>query len=64
MTSSVLLSNQDSSPPMARMFGLALPTPFGVPHDWIMLLFATPIAVGTPRYRAASARPVITRPRA
>jgi Cu2+-exporting ATPase len=31
--------------PMAMMFGLTLPTPFGIPHDWIMLLFATPVAL-------------------
>jgi Cu2+-exporting ATPase len=31
--------------PMAMMFGLALPTPFGIPHDWVMLLFATPVAL-------------------
>ena len=31
--------------PMAMMFGLMLPTPFGIPHDWIMLLFATPVAL-------------------
>ena len=33
--------------PMAMMFGLMLPTPFGIPHDWIMLLFSTPIALWT-----------------
>jgi P-type Cu2+ transporter len=33
--------------PMAMMFGLMLPTPFGIPHDWIMLLFATPVALWT-----------------
>ena len=33
--------------PMAMMFGLSLPTPFGIPHDWIMLLFSTPIALWT-----------------
>ena len=31
--------------PMAMMFGLTLPTPFGIPRDWIMLLFATPVAL-------------------
>jgi Cu2+-exporting ATPase len=33
--------------PMAMMFGLMLPTPFGLRHDWIMLLFATPVALWT-----------------
>jgi len=33
--------------PMAMMFGLELPTPFGIPHDWVMLLFATPTALWT-----------------
>ena len=33
--------------PMAMMFGLMLPTPLGVPHDWVMLLFSTPIALWT-----------------
>jgi Cu2+-exporting ATPase len=33
--------------PMAMMFGLALPTPFGIPRDWVMLLFATPVALWT-----------------
>ena len=32
---------------MAMMFGLTLPTPFGIPHDWIMLLFSTPVALWT-----------------
>ena len=31
--------------PMAMMFGLTLPTPFAIPHDWVMLLFATPVAL-------------------
>jgi P-type Cu2+ transporter len=31
--------------PMAMMFGLTVPTPFGIPHDWIMLLFSTPVAL-------------------
>jgi len=33
--------------PMAMMFGLTLPTPFGLPHDWVMLLFSTPVALWT-----------------
>jgi P-type Cu2+ transporter len=33
--------------PMAMMFGLELPTPFGIPHDWVMLLFSTPVALWT-----------------
>jgi len=33
--------------PMAMMFGLMLPTPFGVPRDWVLLLFATPVALWT-----------------
>ena len=30
-----------------NIFGLMLPTPFGIPHDWVMLLFATPVALWT-----------------
>jgi len=33
--------------PMAMMFGLMLPTPFGIPRDWVMLLFSTPVALWT-----------------
>jgi Cu2+-exporting ATPase len=33
------------SPLATNVFGLRLPTPFGVPHDWVMLLFSTPVAV-------------------
>src|SRR5215211_6940250 len=34
--------------PMATMiFRLYLPTPFGIPHDWVMLIFSTPIALWT-----------------
>jgi len=35
------------SPLATNIFGLYLPTPFGVPHDWVMLLFSTPIALWT-----------------
>ncbi|MEO8084665.1 MAG: copper-translocating P-type ATPase, partial [Ardenticatenales bacterium] len=28
-----------------NMLGLHLPTPFGVPRDWVMLVFATPVAL-------------------
>jgi Cu2+-exporting ATPase len=30
-----------------NVFGLMLPSPFGIPHDWIMLFFATPVALWT-----------------
>jgi P-type Cu2+ transporter len=30
-----------------NIFNLYLPTPFGVPRDWVMLLFATPVALWT-----------------
>ncbi|MFN8424143.1 MAG: copper-translocating P-type ATPase [Anaerolineae bacterium] len=33
------------SPMASHMLGLRLPTPFGVPNDWVMLLFATPVAL-------------------
>jgi Cu2+-exporting ATPase len=33
------------SPLATNIFGLVLPTPFGIPHDWVMLLFATPVAL-------------------
>jgi Cu2+-exporting ATPase len=32
---------------MLLLGGRALPTPFGIPADWIMLVFATPIALWT-----------------
>src|ERR671914_1370588 len=32
---------------MLLMGGRMLPAPFGVPHDWIMLAFATPVALWT-----------------
>ncbi len=35
------------SPMATNIFGLRLPTPFGVPHDWVMLVFSTPIALWT-----------------
>jgi len=35
------------SPLATNVFGLMLPAPFGVPHDWVMLLFATPVALWT-----------------
>ncbi|MCC6178463.1 MAG: HAD-IC family P-type ATPase, partial [Chloroflexi bacterium] len=35
------------SPLATNLLGLMLPTPFGVPHDWVMLLFSTPIALWT-----------------
>ena len=35
------------SPLATNIFGLDLPTPFGVPHDWVMLLFSTPVALWT-----------------
>src|SRR5919108_1200057 len=33
------------SPLATNVFGLWLPAPFGVPHDWVMLPFATPVAL-------------------
>jgi Cu2+-exporting ATPase len=36
-----------SSLGMLLLAGRALPTPFGIPSDWIMLAFATPIALWT-----------------
>jgi P-type Cu2+ transporter len=35
------------SPLATNIFGLVLPTPFGIPHDWVMLAFSTPIALWT-----------------
>jgi Cu2+-exporting ATPase len=35
------------SPLATNIFGLRLPTPFGIPHDWVMLLFSTPVALWT-----------------
>ncbi|MGH2354448.1 MAG: heavy metal translocating P-type ATPase, partial [Chloroflexota bacterium] len=35
------------SPLATNVLGLRLPTPIGVPHDWVMLLFATPVALWT-----------------
>ena len=35
------------SPLATNLLGLMLPTPFGIPHDWVMLLFSTPIALWT-----------------
>jgi Cu2+-exporting ATPase len=35
------------SPLATNLFGVTLPTPFGIPHDWVMLLFATPVALWT-----------------
>jgi Cu2+-exporting ATPase len=35
------------SPLATNVFGLVLPTPFGVPPDWVMLVFCTPIALWT-----------------
>lgn len=32
---------------MGMMLGLRLPTPFGLPHNWVMLAFATPVALWT-----------------
>src|SRR5919198_303800 len=31
----------------SNLLGLRLPTPFGVPMDWVMLVFATPVALWT-----------------
>ena len=36
-----------SSLGMLPLGGRALPTPFGVPSEWVMLVFATPIALWT-----------------
>lgn len=30
-----------------NVFGIRLPMPLGLPHDWIMLVFATPVALWT-----------------
>jgi Cu2+-exporting ATPase len=35
------------SPLATQLLGLHLPAPFGVPADWVMLLFATPVALWT-----------------
>jgi Cu2+-exporting ATPase len=35
------------SPLATNVFGLRLPPPFGVPHDWVMLAFSTPVALWT-----------------
>src|SRR5687768_5347178 len=35
------------SPLAINVFGLMLPTPFGLPHDWVMLAFSTPVALWT-----------------
>jgi P-type Cu2+ transporter len=35
------------SPLATNLFGLMLPTPFGIPRDWVMLAFTTPIALWT-----------------
>ena len=35
------------SPLATNIVGLRLPTPFGIPHDWVMLLFSTPVALWT-----------------
>jgi Cu2+-exporting ATPase len=35
------------SPLATNVFGLRLPAPFGIPHDWIMLAFSTPVALWT-----------------
>jgi P-type Cu2+ transporter len=35
------------SPLATNIFGLMLPTPFGMPHDWVMLALSTPIALWT-----------------
>ena len=35
------------SPLATNVFRLMLPTPFGIPHDWVMLIFTTPIALWT-----------------
>jgi Cu2+-exporting ATPase len=33
------------SPLAINIFGLMLPTPLGLPHDWVMLAFSTPVAL-------------------
>ncbi|MGH2522056.1 MAG: heavy metal translocating P-type ATPase [Anaerolineales bacterium] len=35
------------SPLATNIFGLRLPMLFGIPHDWIMLAFSTPVALWT-----------------
>jgi Cu2+-exporting ATPase len=35
------------SPMATNLFKLYLPTPLGLPHDWVMLLFSTPVALWT-----------------
>src|SRR5262249_36495552 len=30
-----------------NIFGLYLPTPLGIPRDWVMLVFSTPVALWT-----------------
>jgi Cu2+-exporting ATPase len=35
------------SPLAINVFRLMLPTPFGIPHDWVMLIFSTPVALWT-----------------
>ncbi|HEX2173183.1 MAG TPA: heavy metal translocating P-type ATPase [Dehalococcoidia bacterium] len=35
------------SPLAVNIFGLRLPTPLGIPHDWVMLIFSTPVALWT-----------------
>jgi Cu2+-exporting ATPase len=35
------------SPLAINVFGLMLSTPFGLPHDWVMLAFSTPVALWT-----------------
>ena len=35
------------SPLASNIFGLMLPRPFGLPHDWVMLIFSTPVALWT-----------------
>jgi P-type Cu2+ transporter len=35
------------SPLAINIFGLMLPTPLGIPHDWVMLAFSTPVALWT-----------------
>jgi Cu2+-exporting ATPase len=33
--------------PLGMLLGLRLSTPFGLPHDWVMLVFSTPVALWT-----------------
>ncbi|HEY3080155.1 MAG TPA: copper-translocating P-type ATPase [Chloroflexota bacterium] len=33
--------------PLGMLLGPRLPTPLGLPHDWVMLAFATPVALWT-----------------